>query len=414
MAKRSYRVDLDLNQNELLRAKIQNLAAAPTSPTPVVGQIYYDTVKDQLGIYTSTGWSYGGDITNVVGTGSTGIQVSVDGAGVATVSLLAASGSQNGYMSSTDKSKLDASTASATNSTLMQRDGSGNTAVNMITINNAPTAATDGANKAYVDSVAQGLDVKPSVRAATTASITLSAPQTIDGIAVIAGNRVLVKDQSTASQNGVYIVAAGAWTRATDFATGSSAAGAFMFVEEGTTNADTGWVCTNNVGSDVVNTANLAFSQFSGAGSIIAGFGLTKTGNTIDFVAADNSLTVNADSVAVKLATTGAIETLAGGLSAKVDTTYVTKDGSNQLTIGAGVAKIGTKSITIGLAAGAQTITHNFGTRNVNVIVYDATTYEELVVEVINTTTNTVTVTGNGSNTTAIAVVIGNTGTALS
>ena len=161
-----------------------------------------------------------------------------------------------------------------------------------------PTADSDAATKAYVDASRSGLDVKESVRAATTANITLSGTQTIDGVAVVAGNRVLVKNQTTASQNGIYVVAAGAWSRATDADSNAEVtAGMFTFVTEGTTNADSGWVLTTNDAITVGTTA-LAFAQFSGAGQITAGAGLTKTGNTIDVVTASTArIVVNADSI---------------------------------------------------------------------------------------------------------------------
>jgi hypothetical protein len=160
-----------------------------------------------------------------------------------------------------------------------------------------PTADTDAATKAYVDASRSGLDVKASVRAATTANITLSGPQTIDGVAVIAGDRVLVKDQSTASANGIYVVAASTWSRSTDADTDAEVhAGMFTFVEEGTVNADSGWVLSTN-NPIVVGSTSLTFAQFSGAGQITAGAGLTKTGNTIDAVGTSNRITVNADSI---------------------------------------------------------------------------------------------------------------------
>ena len=104
-----------------------------------------------------------------------------------------------------------------------------------------PTADGDAASKSYVDGVAQGLDVKDSVKVATTANITLSGTQTIDGVAVSADERVLVKDQSTASQNGLYLCKASTWERTTDLAAGVDAAGMFTFVEQGSTNADIGF-----------------------------------------------------------------------------------------------------------------------------------------------------------------------------
>lgn len=140
-----------------------------------------------------------------------------------------------------------------------------------------PTLSTDAATKNYVDSVAQGLDVKSSVVVATTANITLSGTQTIDGVAVVAGDRVLVKNQSTDSGNGIYVVAAGAWTRATDADTWAKLVSAFVFVEKGTLGSDTGWVSTIDNGGTLGSTA-VTFSQFSGAGTYTAGTGLTLTG----------------------------------------------------------------------------------------------------------------------------------------
>ncbi len=136
--------------------------------------------------------------------------------------------------------------------------------------------------KNYIDSAVNGLDLKQSCRVASTANIaTLSGLLTIDGVTVVAGDRVLVKDQSTGSANGIYIAASGAWTRATDCdANAEVTGGMFIFVEEGTSNQDTGWVLTTN-GTITIGTTALTFQQFTGLGQIVAGTGLTKTGNTI-------------------------------------------------------------------------------------------------------------------------------------
>lgn len=160
-----------------------------------------------------------------------------------------------------------------------------------------PQNAQDAATKAYVDAVKQALDIKDSVRVATTANITLSGTQTIDGVSVVAGDRVLVKNQSTGSQNGIYVAASGAWSRSIDANISTEVtAGLFVFVEEGTANGDTGWVLTTN-GPITLDTTALTFTQFSGAGQIEAGAGLTKTGNTIDAVGTAGRIVVNADNI---------------------------------------------------------------------------------------------------------------------
>jgi hypothetical protein len=162
----------------------------------------------------------------------------------------------------------------------------------------APTInSKEIATQEYVDSVAQGLDPKDSVRAVSIANETLTGlPTTVDGVGSwTAGQRILLTGQSSATENGIWEVQVGAWTRPADFATGSSVAGAYCFVEEGTSYADSGWVCTSDQGSDIVDTDPLAFTQFSGAGQITAGSGLTKSGNTLNVGDANKGIQVNAD-----------------------------------------------------------------------------------------------------------------------
>lgn len=167
-----------------------------------------------------------------------------------------------------------------------------------------PVADTDAANKGYVDSVAQGLDVKGSVKVATTANIALSGLLTVDGVTLVAGNRVLVKNQDLPEENGIYVVASGAWARSSDLSLAAQFPGAFTFVEEGTLFANSGWVCATDA-PVTVGTTPILFEQFSGAGQITAGSGLSKTGNTLDVNVDNTTLEIFADALRIKTTYTG-------------------------------------------------------------------------------------------------------------
>lgn len=145
-----------------------------------------------------------------------------------------------------------------------------------------PVSAQDAATKNYVDNVAQGLDTKNSVLAASTVAggnITLSGAQTIDGISSGTGQRILIKNQTAPAENGIYVSnSGGAWTRSLDANTWAELVSAYVFIETGTTQADSGWVCTVNAGGTLGVTA-VTWVQFSSAGAYTAGTGLTLTGN---------------------------------------------------------------------------------------------------------------------------------------
>ena len=163
--------------------------------------------------------------------------------------------------------------------------------------------------KGYVDAVKQSLDIKDSVRLASTANVSLTAGSSgleagdaIDGVTLVAGDRVLLKNQSTGSQNGIYVAVASGGTPARSDDANASAdvtSGMFVWVEEGTANGDQGYVLTTN---DTINlnTTSLTFTQFSGAGQITAGNGLTKSGNTINVVPDNVTLSVTADEIKLK------------------------------------------------------------------------------------------------------------------
>jgi hypothetical protein len=158
---------------------------------------------------------------------------------------------------------------------------------------NSTAAASTAFVQTAVTNAVQGLDPKASVKAASTANIaTLSGPQTIDGVALVAGDRVLVKNQSTPATNGIYVVAAGAWTRSLDMDNWAEVPGAYVFVEEGTTNKDSGFVCSSDV-TGTLNTTAITWITFAGAGSVAAGNGISVTGTTVSAVGTANRISIS-------------------------------------------------------------------------------------------------------------------------
>ena len=565
---RKFLVNIDLNQNQLLNAQIQNLATAPSSP--VTGQIYYNTTSNVLYFWNGTSWvtpsstqittgilsarptassagannfyyatdnhllyesdgtnwnqvssfgsvtavtSYGASSTDGTSTnyaradhshGSPSLSTNTPTAVSITASGAAGSGTTPskddhthagpGFGAVTAQTSNGASSANGTASTVAHSDHThGTPALTSVTPTNTtstsstvgtgtaaahedhthgltpanftldtfgapaanvafnakkitgladPTSAQDAATKNYVDSVAQGLDVKASVRAATTAAGTLATSfangQVIDGVTLVTGDRILIKNQATQTENGIYTVnASGAPTRSTDMNTGTEVPGAFTFVEEGTTLADTGWVCTTNAPVTLGST-NIVFSQFSGAGTYAAGNGITLSGNTFSFnPLSTGGLQAASGGASILLATNSGLGTTSSGLAVGAGTgitvstgtvsltnTSVTVNGTsialgasgtvtanttNALTLGTGLtgtsfngsaavtAAIDTSvvarkySTTLSTSATSYTITHNLGTTDVIVQVYTVSDGSEVVVDNLRASTNTVT-----------------------
>jgi len=347
--------NIELNQNQVLNLRLQQLASAPTG---VSGQVYYNTASNRVGWYDGTAWQeiYPSTSANTVNTdvrrdangdfaariitatnftglasqatvlaanqsfsvtgkataaginfnGSAGVALNITALAVVPGDITLATGSfivgASGVGAATLKSNIPLSGFGA---------AGGDVSLGGFALTNlAATTSADNDNyaatKGYVDAVASGLDIRGSCRVATatplptnTLSLNVLAATsvgalTVDGVAVVAGNRILVKDEATAANNGIYTVtnpgtasAAFTLTRALDF-DGTPAAevssGAFTFIEEGSTYADTGWVLTTN-NPITLNSTGLAWTQFSGSGSFVAGYGVARSGNTLNFFA---------------------------------------------------------------------------------------------------------------------------------
>ncbi len=252
-----------------------------------------------------------------------------------------------------DNVRVDTNTISTTNTNgnlILSPNGSGTVTVPSGYKDRAGFGATSLVSKEYVDAIKQALDVKESVTVATTANLSATynnsggtltnsgsnAALQLDGITVTAANRVLVKDQSTAAENGIYVVTtvgdgSTAWvlTRAEDAnASAEMTGGVFTFVEQGTIGAENGYVFTHN-GAPTLGTTALTVSQFSGAGQIVAGDALSKSGNRIDLNDDNITLEVDSDTVRIKGISATAVGDLLIGAASNAGYTRLVKPSGN-------------------------------------------------------------------------------------
>jgi hypothetical protein len=434
---RKFLTSIDLVKNELQNARIQNLATDPSSP--VTGQVYYNTVANEMRVYNGTIWEAVG--LNGVTADAAEINI-LDGATLTTTELNYVGGVTSGIQGQLDlKSPLanpiftgvvsldssivfEGSTADGNETTLTATDPTADRTItlpdasgtvilttNKVTDLTAPTSAftmnsqlitnvadpvsaQDAATKNYVDSVAQGLDVKASVRVATTAAVTLSTDlengDTLDGVTLATGDRVLVKNQSTGSENGIYVVkASGAPDRALDANSDADVtSGMFTFVEQGTVNGNSGWVLTTD-NPITLNTTALTFAQFSGVGTFTSSNGVLLTGTNFTFApSTTGGLQTDSSGGAIKLATNSGAATDANGFAIGAGNGIVV--GANTISVDATL--VARKySTTLSTSATSYTVTHNLGTLDVHVQVYEVSTGEEVIVDNIRATTSTVT-----------------------
>jgi len=370
---RSFLTPIDLNKLELLNLRLQQLASDPGSP--VTGQTYYNTASATIRFWNGTAWL--------------------------------------------DLGRLDQLAApTAPVSMNSQR----------ITNVTDPSGAQDAATKNYVDSFAQGLSWKDSVRVATAAAGTLASSfangQTVDGVALVTGNRILIKNQAAGAENGIYIVAAsGAPARATDADTGAELVGAAVFVEEGSTLADTLWV--NQTSPITLGTTALTFAQIGAGTSYTAGAGISVAGNVISIEnggvllpthggtgaasLTDHGVLVGSGTAAVDALAVGATGTVlrgATGADPAFGAVNLTTDVTGTLPVGnggTGGATVGASKTALGFmgryaqdygdgAALAYTITHSLNSLDVVVQVYRKSDGVEVEVDVTRASVNTVSI----------------------
>ena len=252
-----------------------------------------------------------------------------------------------------DNVRVDTNTISTTDTNgnlVLAPNGTGTVTVPSGYKNRTGFGADSLVSKEYVDAIKQALDVKASVRLATTANLSANynnsggtltnsgsnAALSLDGVTVVAGNRILVKDQSSGAENGIYVVTtvgdgSTAWvlTRAEDAnASAEMTGGVFTFVEEGTVGADNGYVFTHN-GAPTLGSTALTVSQFSGAGQIVAGDALSKSGNTLNVNDDNITVEVNSDALRIKGISATAIGDLLIGAASNAGYTRLVKPSGN-------------------------------------------------------------------------------------
>ena len=408
--------NLDLNQNELRNATFEKVATDPSSGN-FEGRTIYNTTTDTLKVYTGSAWtSLPHSIVSGGGAGIAEALTVTESNGTVTLTLNVADTDSAGLLPAAMWNMLTDATSDATASKLVKRDASGNAKIA------TPTDAAHIATKGYVDAARQGLDVKQSVRVATTAPINLSADleagDLIDGVTLVAGDRVLVKNQSTAIENGIYVaVSSGAASRSSDANgtadTGELLPGTFTFVEEGTVNSDKGFVVSTN-GTITIDVTQIAWTQFSGAGSFEAGDGLSQDGNTINVNVVADRTEITGDAVDIastyvgqeSITTLGTITTgvwtatdvdIAHGgtnasdaASARTNLGIKTTAGAATTTT-ATLARIAAQGNTAGAGGtSTTTVTHNFNTTDVIVQVYEVATGETVFGDVTRPNPDTV------------------------
>ena len=373
-----------------------SVSGAFTANTSTLATVSY--VDQEVGIVNNTVWSQYNTLNNIIG-------------GLTTSDI--AEGTNEYFTDARARSAISVGDNSLTYNSIS----------GVLTANTSTLATVS-----YVNSVVEGLHIHESAVAATTANISISndlqAGDVIDGVTLVAGNRVLVKNQNTASENGIYVVqASGAAIRAADFDQPTEVDGGdFIFVTGGTINDNTGWVQTST-GVATIGTDPIYFTQFSGSGTFTAGNGLTLDGTQFNVGGTADRITVTADAVDISASYVGQSSiTTVGTISTGTwqgNTVAIAYGGTGATTaegarsnLGA-TTKYAASNTELAPTSNVVTwaITHSLNTSDVSVQVRDLGTNAEVFVDVAITNANTVTLSWNASANVAAnsyrAVVVG-------
>lgn len=312
---RKFLTPLDMSKLEIRQLLLELISGDPSTPT--AGQVWYDSSTQRVGLRgTSTTYKLvrdGGDLT----------------AGSVANTALATNPLARANHTGTQTASTISDLATTVQAYRLDQFAAPTTAISAnsqkITSLADPTANTDAANKGYVDNAISGLSWKDEVVVATTTAGTLATSfangSVVDGVTLATNNRILIKNQATGTENGIYTVnASGAPTRATDSDTQADILGTAVYVANGTSNGGTRWVC-NNTGTITLGTTAITFVQFSGASSYTAGNGLTLAGNDFN-VGAGTGISVGADTVAIDTTVTARYKTATIGNAALTTITY--------------------------------------------------------------------------------------------
>ena len=375
---RSYLTGINLNQNPLLNASIQNLATAPSTPAPVAGQIYYETTANFTLVYNGSAWIDARARANHSGTqlASTisNLASTVQAYSLSAFAAPTANLPMGGYTLTGLNTAPSASGQAAEYSWVLGRPLSAFAAptanipmggYTLTGLNTSPSAAGQAAEYSWVigqiQSAAAGIASKPPVQCVATGNLTLSGLQTIDGYTTLANDRVLCVGQTTATQNGVYAASSGAWTRVTDdgAAPGEIQPGSMWLVLLGTANAGTQWR-VSTTGTITIGTTSITIVQFGAASLYSAGNGISLSGTQFS----------------VNPVSGGGI--VVSGSGAAVDTTVVARKYTTTLGDGSSLS---------------YTVTHNLGTQNVVMMVrLSGTPYSSVEADMAATSSNTATI----------------------